>query len=104
MSTEYRVMFAGVVLDGFDVETVKKTAAMRLKASNEQITRLFSGRTAILKKGLSHELGERYITELRRIGMLVKLEAISTVVAPPVPTVVLPATPQTTGAICRPPV
>jgi len=47
-----------------------------LKASEEQITRLFSGRSAVLKKGLSKEMGEHYVSELKRIGMHVRLEVI----------------------------
>lgn len=75
MATEYRVIFAGAVLAGFELDAVKQTAGARLKASPEQVNRLFSGCSAVLKKGLSHELGERYIAELRRIGMVVELVA-----------------------------
>lgn len=101
MTNEYRVIFAGAVLEGFELEAVKKIASERLKASPQQIDRLFSGRNAVLKKGLSHELGERYVAELRRIGMMVELdiqqpEAPATLappVAPPVKPVAAAAHP-----------
>ncbi|GAB2880941.1 hypothetical protein GCM10027046_06410 [Uliginosibacterium flavum] len=95
MASEYRVIFAGAVLEGFALEAVKQTAGGRLKASPQQVDRLFSGRNAVLKKGLSREMGERYIAELRRIGMMVELDiqqpeapalaspAIAAPVAPP---------------------
>ncbi|MDP5239574.1 hypothetical protein Q9Q94_08535 [Uliginosibacterium sp. 31-16] len=91
METEYRVVFAGVVLEGFDPEVVKHAASSRLKASPEQLERLFSGRTAVLKKGLNSETGARYVAELTRLGMQVKLEATilttaaSPVIQPPAP-------------------
>lgn len=95
MASEYRVIFAGAVLEGFALEAVKQTAGERLKASPQQVDRLFSGRNAVLKKGLSREMGERYVAELRRIGMMVELDiqqpeapamasqAIAAPVAPP---------------------
>lgn len=91
METEYRVVFAGTVLEGFDPEVVKHAASSRLKASPEQVERLFSGRTAVLKKGLNSEMGARYVVELTRIGMQVKLEATiltaaaSPAIQPPAP-------------------
>jgi|GEM_PF-3698761 len=70
----YRVVYKGEVLPGFEIDTVRQSAADRLKASAEQIAILFSGRGAILKKGLDAQGGERYIALLQRIGMLAHLE------------------------------
>lgn len=75
METEYRVVFAGKSLDGFASEEVRKVASARLKASPEQIARIFSGKPAVLKKGLTEKSGAHYVTELRRIGMDVRLES-----------------------------
>ncbi|KAF7597802.1 MAG: hypothetical protein CGU28_16540 [Candidatus Dactylopiibacterium carminicum] len=62
-------------------------AARRLKASPEQIQQLFSGRAAVLKKGIGQELSERYIRELGRIGMIVHMQPMpameAVVIQPP---------------------
>lgn len=76
MTTEYRVVFAGAVLDGHEAEAVKQTAGQRLKVTPEQLTRLFSGKPVVLKKGLSISAAEQYVAELNRIGMKARVEAI----------------------------
>ncbi|MDB5802039.1 MAG: hypothetical protein JWL63_2978 [Rhodocyclales bacterium] len=85
MSSQFQIVFKGELLDGFDLVTVKASAARRLKAAPEQIDRVFSGTRAILKKGLTDELAQRYLTELQRIGMRVAIEA-ETIKAPAVVT------------------
>lgn len=85
MANEYRVVFKGEILEGFDPELVRSKAEKKLKTNPEQITRLFSGRQAVLKKGISAELGERYVQELRRIGMLVTIEAMPAPAPQPTP-------------------
>lgn len=75
MHTEkFKVMFRGRIIDDFDAQSVRTKASKRLNASPEQIEMLFSGRTAVLKKGIDRALAERYLTSLRAIGMEVFLE------------------------------
>lgn len=88
MANEYRVVFKGKILEGFDPELVRSKAQVKLKTTPEQIARLFSGRQAVLKKGISAELGERYVQELRRIGMLVTIEAMPAPAPQPTPALV----------------
>jgi hypothetical protein len=76
MAAEYRVVFAGAVLEGYDAETVKETAGHRLKVTSEQLTRLFSGKPVVLKKGLEFAAAEQYVAELNRIGMKVRVESV----------------------------
>lgn len=85
MVSEYRVVFKGEILPGFDPAMVRSKAELKLKTNAGQIERLFSGRPAVLKKGISAELGDRYVSELRRIGMVVRLEAMEATPAPVTP-------------------
>ncbi len=90
MSTgEFKVVFRGGILAGFDAETVREKAGRRLKASEEQIGKLFSGRLAILRKGVDQSVADRYVRELRAIGMDVSSEtmtpAASAATAEPMP-------------------
>ncbi len=90
MTDDYRVVFKGEILEGFDPEAVRIKAAAKLKAAPEQVSRMFSGRTSVLKKGITQELGERYVKELGKIGMRVVLESA----APPPPAQTAPALPD----------
>lgn len=71
---EYRVVFRGRILPGFDEMTVRSKAERRLRAGSDVIERLFSGRSAVLKKGLSLSEAEHYVSALRSIGMDVQHE------------------------------
>lgn len=75
MSSLFQIVFKGELLDGFDEHTVRASAHKRLKAAPEQIDRIFSGKRAVLKKGLAEDAAQRYLTELQRIGMRVSVEA-----------------------------
>ncbi len=92
MSLLFQIVFKGELIDGFDPAAVRASAARRLKAAPEQIDRVFSGTRAILKKGLTEELAQRYLTELQRIGMLVFVEPENIKVS-------RPALPETTEPI-----
>ncbi|HSD36326.1 MAG TPA: hypothetical protein VLC92_02390 [Rhodocyclaceae bacterium] len=74
MALQFQIVFQGKLLDGFELAAVKASAARRLKATPEQVDRLFSGKRAILKKNLPDDTAQRYAGELRRIGMLVVIE------------------------------
>lgn len=74
MASVFRIVFKGELVEGFELATVKSEAVRKLKASDAQVDRLFSGKRAILKKGLSDEEASRYASSLERIGMRVILE------------------------------
>ncbi|WP_374399531.1 hypothetical protein [Niveibacterium sp.] len=69
METRYRITFRGEVLDGHVREQVMQIAAERLGATIEQAGLMFSGRLAVLKKGLDPVSAQRYVAVLARIGM-----------------------------------
>ncbi|WP_018607657.1 hypothetical protein [Uliginosibacterium gangwonense] len=84
MDATYRVVFCGEVLTGFELSSVKQTAEVRLKAPPAMLTQLFSGRRVILKKGITLDIGSRYLQELESMGMKASLEPETEVPAAPV--------------------
>lgn len=70
----FRVVFTGEIAPGFSKAVVVAAAAQRMKASQAQIDKVFSGRKVTLKKGLSDQHGAYYVAELKKMGMLVSLE------------------------------
>ncbi|MEC5387919.1 hypothetical protein VVD49_19455 [Uliginosibacterium sp. H3] len=85
MSSQFQIVFKGQLLEGFELAAVKASAARRLKATPEQVDRLFSGKRAILKKSLADDAAQRYAAELQRIGMQVAIEP--EVAKPPAPSI-----------------
>jgi hypothetical protein len=82
MDTRHRIIFSGKIKEGFDPVLVKKLAAFKLKATPEQISRLFSGRRAIIKKNLSLQRAERYANDLAKVGLIVVIQVESAVAEP----------------------
>jgi ribosomal protein L40E len=71
----FKVVFWGRTLDGFDRKKVVQAACARLRASPEQVVRMFStDAKVVIKRGVSSDVGTRYVMELARIGMQVDLE------------------------------
>ncbi|GAB4062444.1 hypothetical protein [Uliginosibacterium sediminicola] len=70
----FKVVFWGKVLTGYTREQVMRRVPRRLRVSETQLESLFSGAKAVLKRGVTAEVGARYVTELARIGMQVELE------------------------------
>lgn len=70
----FKVVFWGRTLDSFDRQAVMRAAATKLKANPAQVERLFNGSKSVLKRGVSADVGSRYVVELARIGMQINLE------------------------------
>lgn len=67
----YKVIFQGNLLRGFSPEDVRKTIEQRMKLSEEQLIRFFSGRTITLKKGLTNEEAKKFTQTMNLIGLKV---------------------------------
>lgn len=96
----FKVVFWGRTLRGFERALVMRAAARRLHINPQQLVTLFSGAKAVLKRGVSAEVGARYVTELARIGMLVELEVETEALAPVLQPASLP--PDLQGGIPAP--
>lgn len=73
----YRIVFSGALLDGFHMQDVQKAAAIRLGLGEQQLARLFSGETTVLKKAVSADASGPYMAELERMGMKARLESLT---------------------------
>jgi Tfp pilus assembly major pilin PilA/ribosomal protein L40E len=71
---EYRIIFAGEVLPGHEVHTVKQELMRRLKLPQERADKLFNGRPRIIKKGLDEAGARKYLKGMNKIGVLVKVD------------------------------
>ena len=70
-------------LEFLRLETVKQRAAELLKATPEQIERIFSGEPVVLRKELPEEDGPHYQAALEGIGMRVYIEKMEAAEAAP---------------------
>lgn len=70
----YAVVFKGEVVEGFEREQVKAAFARLFGLGSERLEELFAHPFVVLKRGLSHADGTRYVEALRRIGAVATLE------------------------------
>lgn len=70
----FKVVFWGKTIAGYNKAQVMRAVPRRLRVDEAQVVRLFSGSKAVLKRGVTAEVGARYVSELARIGMHVELE------------------------------
>lgn len=78
----FRIEFEGKILPGFDPRIVYLEVALRMHLSEEQVERLFSGRTVILKKSVHEGNAPAYLNEVRRMGLDARLVEIGSEVVP----------------------
>jgi hypothetical protein len=74
VDVSFKVVFWGKTIPGYNKAQVMRAVPRRLRVDEAQVVRLFSGGKAVLKRGVTAEVGARYVTELARIGMQVELE------------------------------
>ncbi len=83
----FKVVYWGSVVEGFSRQMVMNEAARLFRLPPREILGLFSGRKAVLKRGLSAQEGARYVVRLAQIGMQIELEVdAESLPAAPVPT------------------
>ncbi len=68
MSNRYRILFGGDVVNGCDVEDVKKKLVSLLKEDKDNIDKLFSGQTYVIKKNADLETCERIRRSFIAVG------------------------------------
>ncbi len=71
---EYRIIFAGEVLPGYEVPAVKQHLTQLMKLTDVQADRLFSGKPVTIKKGLDEAAAQRYIEGMESIGVVAKAD------------------------------
>ena len=93
--TTYTVIFSGQLVEGADAEAVKANFARLFKVELARVEPMFSGKPAIIKKGVDEATANKYQQALRQAGALCELVPSQPAAAQaPVP----PAAPAATGA------
>ena len=72
----YRVVFEGEILDGLQVEEVKRSLATLVKASEDRIERFLSSKQLAVKKDVDHETAIKYLQAFKRVGAICRVEAL----------------------------
>ncbi len=73
MSDNWKIIFRGGLLPGFNIHDVKPVVQQWMRLSDEQLNRLFCGREITLKKGISYEEGKKFVTKIALLGLQVYL-------------------------------
>ena len=74
MSTPtYVLIFSGDVLEGFDVSQVKERMASLIRADENKLTTLFSGKTIVVKRSPNKDEVLKVMTALKAIGADVRI-------------------------------
>jgi uncharacterized membrane protein YhaH (DUF805 family) len=74
MSATVQLVFLGEVLSGFRLEDVQRDLGRALKADEAKLKALFSGRRAVLKRGLPEAEAPRYVARLAALGARIHIE------------------------------
>ena len=75
MSESYDIYFAGQIVDGFDDASVRKNVARLFKADEKTLTRLFSGKPQLLKRGVDKSTALKYKAALNKAGAVPLIRA-----------------------------
>ena len=70
----YRLVFAGKVSPGQDVEAVKNNLAARLKLDSEKIARLFSGKRTVIRSDVDRQKARKYEVAFLKAGAVLEIE------------------------------
>ncbi len=71
---KYKILFSGQTLENVTYETARSNLSKLLKASEETIDRLFTGKPVVLKKDLDRDQVDKYVSTLNKAGLDVKTE------------------------------
>ncbi len=74
-TTYYKIVFKGVALSGYDIDTVKNNFALLCRIPVQQAESLFNGQEITLKKGLSYEQAQQYLASFNKRGIHVTVLA-----------------------------
>ncbi len=82
MTDQYNLEFWGETHEGFSVEEVKQNLQAKMKLSEQQLSRLFSGNTVVVKAKVSHETAQKFNRAFTKMGAISKVVNLN----PPVET------------------
>lgn len=70
----YQVIFSGRLIDGAELDMVKRNVARLFNLDAERVEKLFCGRRLILKKQIDQATAEKYQATMQRAGALCEVE------------------------------
>ncbi|WNO11308.1 hypothetical protein [Teredinibacter sp. KSP-S5-2] len=73
MNDSFKVIFSGEVAEGYLRKDVQVNLQKAMRASPEQIKRLFSGKSIQIKKNLSKQAAESFVRKLADLGVVAKI-------------------------------
>lgn len=73
----YEIAFAGQLVPGAQLDSVKANLAKLFQADAQRIALLFSGRRIVIKSNLDAAGAEKYRVTLQRAGALVEVQAVA---------------------------
>ncbi len=68
------LVFRGQLVDGFTLEQAKDNLRDLFKLSHDKVEQLFGMSSVVVKKGLSHELAQRFQQRLQQLGMITVIQ------------------------------
>jgi hypothetical protein len=74
----YRVVFEGEILEGSQVQEVKRALAKLYNTTEDQVERFFSGKRLAVKKDVDYETAMKYVKAFERAGALCRVEELET--------------------------
>ncbi|SHK03510.1 hypothetical protein SAMN05216369_0104 [Marinobacter antarcticus] len=81
----FQLVFKGECAPGTDMATARSNARALFKASVEQLERMFSGGTVVIRNKLDEEQAEKYRAVLNKHGMVAYVEPMPGTQAKPAP-------------------
>jgi hypothetical protein len=74
----YRVIFEGEILEGSQVQEVKRALAKMYKKREDQVERYFSGKRLTVKKDVDYETAMKFVKAYERAGAVCRVEELET--------------------------
>jgi hypothetical protein len=74
----YRVVFEGEILEGSQVQEVKRALAKLYNTRENQVERFFSGKRLAVKKDVDYETAMKYVKAFERAGAVCRVEELET--------------------------
>lgn len=71
---QFQVLYSGQVSRGLDAEVVKKHLARKLGIDERKAAQLFSGRTVVIRSGLTRDEAERLQSQLAELGAVTRIK------------------------------
>lgn len=73
-SQPFDIIFSGQLLEGNNLDEVKKRIEKIFKADSDLLDRLFSGKPVIIKSGVDDETATKYRVAFRKAGALIEIK------------------------------